>query len=143
MKFRAVAYVSSEAFPLGPHDIEAVLVDARRRNREHGITGVLLHNAGNFMQFIEGTPAGVEVVYQHIRASKRHHGLIELTDHLADAREFPTWAMGSVQVSASQLVNIVTASWKRDYMAARQKRVISPGLIMLHSFWKDARGHRD
>jgi hypothetical protein len=120
-----------------------VLVDARRRNREHGITGVLLHSDGNFMQFIEGSPYGVELVYRHIRASRRHRDLIELTDHLADAREFPTWAMGSAQVSASQLVSIVTAAWKRDFAATRGRGDMSSGLVMLHSFWNSASRYRD
>jgi hypothetical protein len=135
MQIRSIAYVSTESRPLPPEALEALLVDSRRRNLEHGITGVLLHCPGNFMQFFEGPPGGVEAVYRRILASRQHRSLIALCDEMSDGRDFPNWAMGSTEAPRSFVLGLSTAVWRRQYDATRPRPTNSAGLKMLHSFW--------
>jgi hypothetical protein len=110
MQIRSIAYVSTESRPLPPEALEALLVDSRRRNLEHGITGVLLHCPGNFMQFFEGPPDGVEAVYRRILASRQHRSLIALCDEMSDGRDFPNWAMGSTEAPRSFVLGLFDCS---------------------------------
>jgi hypothetical protein len=143
MQIRSVAYVSTESRPLRPEELQTIFLESRQRNWEHRITGVLLHCPGSFMQFIEGPPAGVEVVCQRILASRHHRGLIELCDEMSDRRNFPRWAMGSTEAPRPFLLNLSTAVWQRQYDATRDHPTDSAGLKMLRSFWDGATGRRD
>ena len=45
-------------------DLDHILVSARRRNLEAGITGMLLYYRGEFVQILEGRKKSVENVYE-------------------------------------------------------------------------------
>jgi hypothetical protein len=49
-----IAYVSSASWNLLPEQVERIVAESRRYNALTGVTGVLLHCDGNFMQYIEG-----------------------------------------------------------------------------------------
>jgi hypothetical protein len=50
---RTLAYISRARRALDPHELGDLLDDARRFNAEHGLTGVLLHDHGMFLQLLE------------------------------------------------------------------------------------------
>lgn len=134
----AVAYVSSAARPFSSNELDALLVDAREFNAGMGVTGALLHQDGSFSQYFEGSESGVGQVYERIKGSRKHQGLIELVREPADQRHFSTWSMGFAESAGSELQAISQAGWHRQRQAAsvQDKDSHSPGLRLLLSFWQ-------
>ncbi|MGM3151424.1 BLUF domain-containing protein, partial [Escherichia coli] len=62
MPLRAIAYVSQASPDLSPERLDALVEDAARFNKLAGVTGVLLHDGGRFLQYIEGPPDGIDSV---------------------------------------------------------------------------------
>jgi hypothetical protein len=95
--FYRLLYVS-RAFvdPCGdaPRDILDV---ATMRNASLGVTGVLCFSGDHFAQLLEGPIDALGELMTSIRADSRHRILREWpAEAAADARWFPTWAMGYV-----------------------------------------------
>jgi hypothetical protein len=67
-----ICYVSTSAGRLTASDIEALLEQSRSRNALNGVTGLLLYADGNFIQYIEGKPEGVEPIWTIIQRDPRH-----------------------------------------------------------------------
>lgn len=58
-----------------------------------GITGLLWHDDGLFLQVIEGPESSVATTYARIARDPRHHDLTVLSDRSVDTREFGYWSM--------------------------------------------------
>lgn len=136
----SIAYVSSATQLFDAAELEALLVDARQFNLEHGVTGVLLYGDGNFMQYFEGSDQGVQAAYERIRASRRHVNIIELLNEPVARRSFADWQMGFVRPTESELVALSTASWRKAAAQAADSADMSPGLALLLDFWRNAGG---
>ena len=89
----------------GEHDgdhanaIESILTQSRRRNPELGITGVLCHADGVFMQVLEGGREAVNQLYRRICSDTRHTDVILLHYEEITERRFGGWTMGQVNLS--------------------------------------------
>lgn len=94
MTLDAVVYVSSAVRLLDGPDLEALLVDARAFNEKSDVTGALLYDDGAFFQYFEGPEPEVAEVYERIKRSRLHKGLIELFHRPVEQRQFGsgTWA---------------------------------------------------
>lgn len=86
-------YVSSAAPDLSFDDLQALLEKARSKNQELGITGMLIHRGGNFIQYIEGDEEKVKSLYASICADRRHSGVILMAEGETKDRQFGEWAM--------------------------------------------------
>ncbi len=91
-----LAYLSSAATLPTQSDLDAILAQARHRNKTDGITGLLLYHDGNFFQVLEGPKNAVEACYGRIAADLRHHGQIVVLSDRADGRRFSDWTMAYV-----------------------------------------------
>jgi len=100
-QLHSLVYVSSSARPVTDADLQHLLQRAQKRNGSCGVTGVLLFDAGNFMQYIEGPQEGLSTVYGHIRRDPLHTGIIELCNEAPAARAFEDWAMGAQMLDAA------------------------------------------
>ncbi|MFO1329603.1 MAG: BLUF domain-containing protein [Rubrivivax sp.] len=134
----ALAYLSSATHPFDEAALEALLLDARKRNREQGVTGVLLHHDGSFFQYLEGPADGVDTVYARIRASRQHHGLIELFRWPCPARLFDGWTMGFAHAPRGLVLTLEQAAWADVIEHSQQRRDKPPGLQLLLDFWRQA-----
>ena len=65
----------------------------RPKNAARGITGLLLYKGGNLIQALEGEETAVRGLYDIIRRDPRHSGVIKLTEHPIDARQYSDWSM--------------------------------------------------
>ncbi len=91
---RQVVYVSSACRPMQPVDLESILRVSRERNAAAGITGMLLHRDGNFMQCLEGPSDAITTTVARIQRDPRHRGMITLRDVQVAAATFADWSMG-------------------------------------------------
>ena len=120
---------------MNSENLEALLISAREKNLQNGITGVLLCSGKQFMQCFEGPEDSVQETYDRISRSRAHKGLVTYMDSAVPVRAFDDWAMGCAMPTPSELLTLSTAEWN----AANAKSPFSPssppGLGMLKFFW--------
>ena len=131
----AIVYVSASVPPVTAASLEDLLLEARRLNRESGVTGALLHSDGSFMQYFEGTPDAVAATWERIRGSRRHTRITELMNEPVPRREFPDWEMALAQPAASELLALSTARWVVQVAGSGGRGYGSVGMSLLRSFW--------
>lgn len=71
-------------------------MSARRNNPANGITGVLIHGGGLFMQVLEGPEQKVLRQYMKIVDDRRHNDARILHISPAHSRIFEKWSMGGI-----------------------------------------------
>ncbi len=85
-------------------DVRAILAAATLRNAGAGVTGLLIHADGWFLQVLEGPRAPVERIMAIIRADRRHRRIEIVSDVAIDARRFPHWSMAAADVGADEAI---------------------------------------
>lgn len=91
---RQLLYVSNAARGIPASDLDDILTQARARNPERGLSGILIHVDGGFLQILEGARETVMQVYGRIAEDKRHSQPHVLVDRETDAPAFAAWSMG-------------------------------------------------
>ncbi|MCK7578910.1 MAG: BLUF domain-containing protein [Chromatiales bacterium] len=98
-----IIYMSTARQEYDPAELKAILESSARHNACNGITGMLLHAGGCFIQVLEGEAEAVEETYARIARDARHFGLIELERGEIPARSFEQWSMGFKQVTEEEI----------------------------------------
>lgn len=99
-------YSSAATRSFSNEDLATLLTRARTKNATHGVTGMLLHVDGSFLQVLEGTPESVEAVFQAICADPRHSQIVTIIREPIPRRAFSDWSMGHPQVTPEELAEI-------------------------------------
>ena len=90
---RQLLYSSRTLGELSPVSLDHILTTSRANNALLGITGLLIHIDGGFLQMLEGEERAVRELYAAIATDRRHHDVRLLLD-----REYPQafagWSMG-------------------------------------------------
>ena len=104
----SLVYVSAADRALTGVDLQRLLVQSRRDNGANEVTGLLLYRAGTFLQFIEGSEATVEDLFETIVADERHHDVVLVRRRSQDRRQFPDWTMayGDVDPTSTDPVQV-------------------------------------
>ena len=135
----ALVYVSTATHLLGVGEIDRLLEAAQMRNSRAGLTGVLLYDAGSFMQYVEGPADAMASVYAKIKTSPLHGGIVELLREPIVRREFPLWSMAFRSVDAFGLSD---PSHQADFLsqrAAAGEEPLSVARLLLSRFWQRGR----
>ena len=120
--------------------LEPLLISARGRNRQNGITGVLLCSGEQFLQCFEGPQDSVQETYDRIYRSRMHKDLVVYMDSTVPVRAFDDWAMGCAMPTPSELLSLSTAEWNASNAAMPFSPSSPPGLGMLKFFWAMRQG---
>ena len=76
------------------------IIDAStRNNRQSGVTGLLMHGAGKFVQVIEGSEREVFKLYVKLLDDPRHADCRIISATLIEKRTFPDWSMAAMNLS--------------------------------------------
>lgn len=78
--------------------LKALQIQAEANNASNGITGLLVYNAGYFLQIIEGDDRAIERLYDKICRDQRHTDICRLSSHQIQRRLFDGWHMGLINV---------------------------------------------
>ncbi len=100
-------YASTLKSPFDPAVIESILAQSRSHNPAMGVTGILVHSDGIFLQAIEGGRKQVSQLYGHISSDPRHTDVVLLHYEEITERRYGGWTMGQVnlaKVNASVLL---------------------------------------
>ena len=80
----------------------------RATNARLNITGLLLlSDAGDIMQVLEGEQATVHTLYAVIAADRRHRSVVKLADGPIPTRAFANWSMHFRTVPATDFTRLV------------------------------------
>lgn len=89
---RALVYLSHSTKPLDVSTLRAMAEAADARNRADGVTGILSHRNGVFMQYVEGPAPAVDDLWVRLLHDDRHR-IIRWVDVVVDDRRFGAWGM--------------------------------------------------
>jgi hypothetical protein len=98
---RQLLYVSRTSPDLPIAALDHILTASRANNALLGITGLLLHIDGGFLQMLEGEERAVRELYARVSTDPRHHDLRLLLDR-EHPRAFPGWDMAFERPSADE-----------------------------------------
>jgi hypothetical protein len=90
----SLVYVSRALVPFDADALGELLAQSRTDNLRRGLSGILLHKDGQFMQAIEGPEDMVDEVFSSIAADPRHELINTLLREPIQERQFPSWTMG-------------------------------------------------
>lgn len=137
-QLEALVYASSATRTPTNEELEALLASARERNAEQGVTGALIYHDRSFVQYIEGTAAGLETVYDHIKRSSLHHAIVELKRWSVAERAFPEWTMGFTRSDGSVELMQATRLFKAALGQSSASSLVSPpgGRELVQFFWR-------
>lgn len=86
---------------LEPRNLPAILLSARCRNAELGLSGVLVYTGSGFLQVLEGGRSEVMAVFERLLVDRRHRSLSVIEMGEAEERRFEGWSMGFLGMSQS------------------------------------------
>jgi hypothetical protein len=98
-----IVYKSTASESFSRADLKALLQDSVQRNAQSGVTGLLLHFDGTFMQTLEGEEPVVISLFEKISRDPRHHDVIPLTHGPISRRDFSNSAMAFRDLNAPEL----------------------------------------
>lgn len=101
-----LVYSSRATQEFTPPKLKLVLINARLRNREVGVTGILVYHAGLFLQALEGDEAPVRAIFARIEKDRRHGDISVLRSDTTPGKRriFGEWSMGFADANGSALV---------------------------------------
>ena len=91
-----------------------ILNSSIRNNRQQGVTGLLMHGCGMFLQVLEGYDEQVFTLYVRLLNDPRHTDCRVVLVTQIDKRSFPEWAMAAMNVSDSAFQKIQELLSQRD-----------------------------
>lgn len=130
-------YTSTATNEMTEQDLLDLLDEARVKNKQNHITGMLLYGRGCFFQVLEGEEAVLEDVYKKITRDKRNFGHFLLLKKQISERSFPDWTMGFKNLNFADAETIVGYN---NFMNIEQHEVQNhPELVtnMLYQFAKN------
>jgi hypothetical protein len=93
-----VMYISRARRRMTNGELADLLAGARLRNQEHGITGLLIFDAGYFAQVLEGPTASIESLLANITDDPRHDEYMLVSSGPVEERYFDGWSMDWAQI---------------------------------------------
>jgi len=81
--------------------VRSILTVSQHRNRQAGVTGLLIHASGFFAQALEGDREAVEETFARIARDVRHSLPVVVAQSDISARAFANWSMCGRCLSAT------------------------------------------
>jgi hypothetical protein len=91
---RQLLYVSQVCRDFAPASLDRILTVSRANNAMNGVTGLLLHIEGGFLQILEGDERVLRELYARIGTDRRHRHQRLLLDREVERRTFTGWGLG-------------------------------------------------
>ncbi|MDJ0366726.1 BLUF domain-containing protein [Hymenobacter sp. H14-R3] len=126
-------YHSQALQPFDTPALTALLQQARAFNREHHLSGLLLHTPDDrFFQILEGEEATVRTLYyDHIVADPRHHHCRLVGAGACAERSFADWNMGFRVANAQELHALLAAATPHSLVLFAPQPRVRPELLNL------------
>lgn len=110
-------------------DLSDILESSKKNNQALGLTGILVHGGGMFMQVLEGPDHQVFRKYTEILDDKRHADCRIVLITTTEERAFPDWAMAVLEISNHEFQGI------QEILSRRQETVdVKTFSLVIRSF---------
>lgn len=119
MALQQLIYRSTAIRAWSDEELDRLVAQARIHNYSYAITGVLLYADRQFLQLLEGEPAAIEQMYQHIVHDSRHTHITLLVREPVPQRLFPHWSLGFRKlfpVALAQLSGYLDPRYRADLL---------------------------
>jgi hypothetical protein len=135
---KRVSYISKFSRPLTGDQIEQLAGDAAERNRELGVTGMLMSSGGIFYQVLEGPREAVNTLFLKIAADTRHKDVLVLNaqEDIED-RQFPSWAMKKVNLDEMTVSRLEPIKALMDAIVVQQEATAHLMRVLSRSVWQE------
>ena len=101
MQISTLLYVSQLALDAPVDAVASITRQARVRNEQDGVTGLLMFDGANFAQMIEGPADAISDLVERIRNDRRHRSIEVLSFGTRPwARRFADWKLGYLAVES-------------------------------------------
>jgi len=87
-------------------DLSDILESSKKNNLALGLTGILVHGGGMFLQVLEGPSHQVLRKYTKILDDRRHTDCRIVLITTTEERAFPDWAMAVLEISDHEFQGI-------------------------------------
>ncbi|WP_299763506.1 BLUF domain-containing protein [uncultured Dokdonia sp.] len=95
----SICYVSTLRNALEGNELKELFDSCSTKNIKRGISGILLHNSGNFLQYFEGDEVKIkELYYSKIKKDPRHKNIITLFEKEIDVLYFTGYKAGFTSI---------------------------------------------
>jgi hypothetical protein len=98
-----ITYLSEESEPWSPTMLLELLRKCHHNNPALGLTGLLIHGNGCFLQTIEGEVEAVDALIAKIGTDPRHKNFRVLRRESTDRRCYAGWSMGFQRLTEAML----------------------------------------
>jgi hypothetical protein len=118
-----ITYLSEESTPWTPRMLLDLLRQCHLNNPELGLTGLLVHGNGSFLQTIEGDDDAVDALVAKIARDPRHKNFRILRREVIQRRLYGGWSMGFQRLSEEmlrdvpELENFVLDDFNPEYLS--------------------------
>ena len=137
---KRLKYISRFTGPMSDREIADLTEQSAQRNRELGVTGILMTTGGLFFQVIEGPEDAVKQIWDDIRVDVRHIDVLLLSEEEGvERRLFPDWSMRLVDLGGD--AEIRTEPHKAMLENILQQQVVTQNLVQAleRSIWNEMR----
>lgn len=113
--------------------LREILEESQKNNLAQGITGILIHGGGMYLQVIEGPQEKVLRQYVKILDDKRHSDCKIVLISTIQERAFPKWSMASLELATRDFQDIqeminhsqqIDTKWFREIIALFIKKTL-------------------
>jgi hypothetical protein len=109
-KMIQVSYVSRASEAMTSEQLLELLMQCRRNNAKHDVTGMLLYGNGTFLQAIEGEEDVIDKLVETIDADPRHKDIRVLKRKSIPSRQYSDWSMGFDNVTDGDIGTVEGAT---------------------------------
>lgn len=111
------------------NDLSDILESSKKNNQALGLTGILVHGGGMFMQVLEGPDHQIFRKYSEILDDRRHADCRIVLITTTEERAFPDWAMAVLEISNHEFKGI------QEIIASHQETVdVKAFSLVIRSF---------
>lgn len=122
-------YASRARQSIDPATLDAIFETAMEANPRHGITGVLCHGNGVFLQALEGERSAVSRLFLNIGRDSRHEDVTLLAFDEIVERDFSVWSMGRVNTARLNAATLLKYSAQGELDPYRTSAAVSLALL--------------
>ncbi len=138
---KRLSYVSRFSRPLTRDEITRLTNESEERNRELGVTGMLLSSGGIFYQVLEGPADEVDRLFQKIAADPRHKDVLVLaSQEQVEDRQFPSWAMKKVDLDEAAVARLEPIKALLEAIVVQRETMQRLMRLLSRSVWYELMG---
>lgn len=122
-----ICYVSTSSNFLTEEELKQLFEFCAIKNITQGISGILLHNSGNFLQYFEGDKEEIKNLYHSkIKKDSRHKNIITLFEKDINAQYFTGYEAGFTSIiEKNQIKNLKSYLQLLKYLDSSEMKMLS------------------